>query len=91
MSVAGTSAIPYYYWCMEMEDSTVGGGEDRRHINKYRCFTMKYRHFTWMHIFWTRTATPRQRRRPKYPLLAKRRAAWATGLWPEGAILVRRG
>jgi hypothetical protein len=20
MSVAGTSAIPYYYWCMEMED-----------------------------------------------------------------------
>jgi hypothetical protein len=26
MSVAGTSAIPYYYWCMEMEGSRRRGG-----------------------------------------------------------------
>jgi hypothetical protein len=34
MSVAGTSAIPYDYWCMGMEDIVGGEGEDRRHINK---------------------------------------------------------
>jgi hypothetical protein len=27
MSVAGTSAIPYYYWCKRVEDSVQIGGE----------------------------------------------------------------
>jgi hypothetical protein len=33
MSVAGTSAIPYDYWCIIWEWRIGGEREDRRHIN----------------------------------------------------------
>jgi hypothetical protein len=54
MSVAGTSAIPYYYWCkrVEVEDRALGGeGEERKEYQQPYCYEL----FNRLRVKWQRT------------------------------------